>query len=1503
MKNLTKLFMAVVAGMLTFSCVTDTTEDLGVSLGEGQTTTISIALDDEARTYIGETDGNSYPMYWSVGDQISVNGTASKELTATDINGNTATFVIPAVIEGNYCVAYPAANAGQVKFAAEQTHKDNSTFGDGVTTMYGYGAQGNLTLKSLTGILKVGVALPEGAEATTLKKAQISTADRQPIAGDFAIDFESGEITATESSTDVISYSFGEGVALSSEATWLHIAVPAGIYDELYITLYTNKGVMKATVRATESKPLTEGKIRVFPEIEFKANADVYLIDSEEALFDFAAAVKAGAVAGTPFAKDALLVEDIELTKPWETLDWDTTITTVTGEGESAVTTSAIAPVSFNGNGYAIKGLNAPLFGTTTASFKGLHLRDVNIEMTNPNYVGALARNINNVAATVEYCSATGKITLNGLTADKRACVGGLIGTSTADQASNAKLSNLHNEIDITINGKITTTSDIVIGGCVGFIHQCYVDNSSNLGKINITTTEASKTMRVGGIAGDVYGVRKSVNGAKGTTLGAISISGSRQSSCSAGVVSLVIYGGVSDCVNYAPVTQTNGDSDVYMSGIVHRANSTMTVENCTNYGTISHSGTVAATIMAGVCAEIYNTTTISNCHNHGNLNAAPTDINGSYNKTLVGGLVGQHPRGVLLTLCGSEGNEATNTGNITVKGTPGNPIIGGIIGLIKSAEKNGSDANISYVKNSGKIVLDSEKTTANTYVGGIVGLDDRYGADAPDFNIVNISDAINSGSITVGGSATSEGYQIVSIGGIVGRDLNSTITIKNVKNTKEATLEFKGKAANDLTMGGLYGAPVSTKLNTCTGELRNEATVKYSGTGVAGRTCMGGFWGLSDITLDTNNCTLINTGDIICAGEVAVDDNIMNGVGGLIGVETINGGGVNNGRSWCYVEAPEGVPAGAIAGRDNYNKNGANRNIYAKNCHCGGSISRDGGVTVTDITKDNYCEFVYNKAHSPEDIVLVRGCGYISSIDAEPQFAKAEIKENDEIGVIDSYDKLQSFAEAVNAGTYTKKMVYFTSDIDMTGKEWTPINGFNGSIFGQGKKIKNLTAPLFGKTQVMLVDDLHLENVNIVGDASTSRLGAFICEKEGNAALTLSNCSVSGNISTCYTGGANLILGGIIGFGEGNANNYFYNLTSSVHITSTSKSAKYTGNFGGVVSLVHGRIEECQFAGSITLPDGVSHKEVNVGGVLNRISGDIINCENGIQGDTEAGKLDIQATASTYIFVGGIISGNSASTYVKNEGLKGCKNYAPINVGGNLTGSYAFVGGMMGLMHRVKAPVVDCTNYGAITISINSTSESTTACQFAGIGCLNAGNCVTKVDNCANYGTITVAETASFKKPFYVGGIVSQTQSGATYTNLTNNGDIYIDGNTVDRGNSYIGGIAGQALAEISNSTAACNIAAVDYTNVGMITGSARVATAPTVKNCSVGGNYSTEKVVENIEWWYVFSSLTAENYVNYIYGKKPGDNTDWAGTTDHDGCTLDYTVVEVPEGSEIKR
>ena len=81
MKNLAKIFMAVVAGMFAFSCVTDTTEDLGIKV-EGQgVTELALSL-EESRTHLGEKAEGVYPLYWSEGDAIAVNGTISNPLAA-----------------------------------------------------------------------------------------------------------------------------------------------------------------------------------------------------------------------------------------------------------------------------------------------------------------------------------------------------------------------------------------------------------------------------------------------------------------------------------------------------------------------------------------------------------------------------------------------------------------------------------------------------------------------------------------------------------------------------------------------------------------------------------------------------------------------------------------------------------------------------------------------------------------------------------------------------------------------------------------------------------------------------------------------------------------------------------------------------------------------------------------------------------------------------------------------------------------------------------------------------------------------------------------------------------------------------------------------------------------------------------------------------------------------------------------------------------------------------
>ncbi|MBE6195418.1 MAG: hypothetical protein E7140_06810, partial [Rikenellaceae bacterium] len=197
MRKLVKIFMTVVAGMMVFSCATDTTDDLGVNLGKGQKTVISVSL-EESRTYLGgyDKDAKKYPMYWSAGDKISVNGVESEEAVINTGNAAVASFAVNGLNEpDHYFVAYPAvANDWQVKFAAEQNNlsgEKNTTFDEGVSTMYGYSEEGlNVQMNHLTGILKIGIVLPEGSAPKELIKAQISTVDRKPIAGTFDFAFQ-----------------------------------------------------------------------------------------------------------------------------------------------------------------------------------------------------------------------------------------------------------------------------------------------------------------------------------------------------------------------------------------------------------------------------------------------------------------------------------------------------------------------------------------------------------------------------------------------------------------------------------------------------------------------------------------------------------------------------------------------------------------------------------------------------------------------------------------------------------------------------------------------------------------------------------------------------------------------------------------------------------------------------------------------------------------------------------------------------------------------------------------------------------------------------------------------------------------------------------------------------------------------------------------------------------------------------------------------------------------
>lgn len=837
--------------MVALSCTTDTTQDLGVDLGNnGGLTEITLSL-EASRTQLGEKAGDLYPLQWSEGDKISINGVESNALSADEAGKVTATFSVAGSPAKPYCIAYPAAPAGQVLFTDKQAHTSNSTFASGVATMYAYAEDGfGVSLNHLTGVLKIGVT---GSAKVVL--AQISNANRKPIAGAFDFDFENGEATATATSKEIIEYSFGEGVQLSDEPTYIHAVVPAGEYDELYVTLYDEDGgVMYATIKADETKPLAAGKIREFTtNINYVATTSVFVVRDVASLKAFAAEANLS-------TKDVLFVSDVDMT----------------GEAWTPIENYA---GTVHGNGYSIKGLTAPLFGTVYCSIKGLHLVDVNIEETKEQFVGALARHItsniytntegqlNDATIVVENCSVSGKVVLNNQTAfvntslnEYGECVaagliGRVYGTDVNDCVNKADV-----EVKQFFPAEHTTALFPGVGGVVGYVSYCNqggtgtsvktISNLSNLvnyGKITVAdysyTGETNVTKfsplkpYVGGVVGCAHNDNKEGEMHYITNYGDVTISGKLgQGVCLSGTFGFIGTLNGSHFYNHGDVTLKDLTVRyIYLAGGVGYCGSTTILDNVHNYGavTVEESATCGSIICGGLIAYQASGTaypgdghgSISNSSN----NAPITVLCKTYPAELVtdntalyyrvGGLAGwtQH----YIDNCNNlEGGKVTCTGTLYHADTSNYTIcVGGLVGY-KTVNP------IDNSRNDALIDVNLNMTTAEGYdltkvrlnLGGISGY-----TNLPCRNVTNNGDVVFSGDLA----------GQLRIGGVLGQGASVSTAFPSYDkcvNNGKVTIKEGSTMGEQLMIAGV--AAYINKNNECTnnGAVTIENNVSWGG-------------------------------------------------------------------------------------------------------------------------------------------------------------------------------------------------------------------------------------------------------------------------------------------------------------------------------------------------------------------------------------------------------------------------------------------------------------------------------------------------------------------------------------------------------------------------------------------------------------------------------------------------------------------------------------------------
>lgn len=247
---------------------------------EGPTVTdntvkLAISLEQTTRTSFGTSDENGiYPTYWSIGDEVAVNGVLSDKVSADEHNKPAATFSFAeGSIEAPYSVTYPycalsSAEKSYVEFPAMQSYTKGSISPEHAP-MCGYAEEGNeITLQHLSAILHLPVKA--STNIVGLKEVVVTSTSGAKLAGVFKVDCQNATISATGSCKSSLTYTFPVNFKLlTAEICDLFIVVPAGEIGDCTIEFVASSGG-KMTATWSPSEALARGVVQEFDTIFYE---------------------------------------------------------------------------------------------------------------------------------------------------------------------------------------------------------------------------------------------------------------------------------------------------------------------------------------------------------------------------------------------------------------------------------------------------------------------------------------------------------------------------------------------------------------------------------------------------------------------------------------------------------------------------------------------------------------------------------------------------------------------------------------------------------------------------------------------------------------------------------------------------------------------------------------------------------------------------------------------------------------------------------------------------------------------------------------------------------------------------------------------------------------------------------------------------------------------------------------------------------------------------------
>lgn len=372
----------------------------------------------------------------------------------------------------------------------------------------------------------------------------------------------------------------------------------------------------------------------------------------------------------------------------------------------------------------------------------------------------------------------------------------------------------------------------------------------------------------------------------------------------------------------------------------------------------------------------------------------------------------------------------------------------------------------------------------------------------------------------------------------------------------------------------------------------------------------------------------------------------------------------------------------------------------------------------------------------------------------------------------IGNADQLMWFAAKVNGSTKkstSNLCAKLTSDIDLTGKEWTPIGCYNsysdcvyygGTFDGGGHTVSGLTInnaktyqALFGYVKGGTIQDLTVKGSVKTSTKSSSYAAGIV--SYGNP-VTIKNCTNEVDVTASAKGYAAGVCAYVINGSK---------LESCTNKGMVSGYGDYVGGVAGTVTGSTTTITGCFNHGVVTNTGKPSSYAYSTGGIAGGISTGVTveRCGN-------TGNI-----TSTLKRTGGI-AGSAGGT------INACFNT------GTITGIYG-VGGIAGDSGTSDAKVTGCYNTGDVKgVSPSASFKDTNAKGIGGIiGGVGGTSYKASVSGCYNMGTVSNASTLT---DITVGGIVgcsaAKTYSGTATENLMTVTNCWYLDTTAAQGDGY---------------------------------------------------------------------------------------------------------------------